>query len=42
MRKRIVPLADIQARNAKPKGRDYKLTDGQGLYLLVTTTGGKL
>lgn len=42
MRKRIVPLADIQVRNAKAKEKDYKLSDGQGLYLLVNTTGGKL
>lgn len=42
MRKRIVPLSDVQARNAKPKEKDYKLSDGQGLYLLVATTGGKL
>ena len=42
MRKRIVPLSDVQAKNAKSKEKDYKLSDGQGLYLLVTTTGGKL
>lgn len=42
MRKRIIPLADVQLRNAKPKEKDYKLSDGQGLYLLVNTTGGKL
>ena len=42
MRKRIVPLSDVQVRNAKPKEKDFKLSDGQGLYLLVTTTGGKL
>jgi integrase len=42
MRKRIVPLSDVQVRNAKSKEKDYKLSDGQGLYLLVTATGGKL
>lgn len=42
MRKRIVPITDIQAKNAKPKEKDYKLSDGQGLYLLVNIKGGKL
>lgn len=42
MPKRIPPLTDIQVSKAKPKERDYKLTDGGGLYLLVTTAGGKL
>lgn len=42
MPKRVTPLSDIQIRNAKPKEADYKLTDGGGLYLLVTSTGGRL
>jgi integrase len=42
MPKRIAPLSDIQVKNTKPKEIDYKLADGGGLYLLVTTTGGKL
>jgi len=42
MPKRILELTDIQVRNAKPKAQQYKLTDGKGLYLLVTPTGGKL
>ncbi len=42
MPKRITPLTDLQARNAKPKEKEYKLSDGGGLYLLVTPTGGKL
>lgn len=42
MPKRIAPLSDIQVRNAKPKDKDVKLFDGQGLFLLVTTAGGKL
>jgi len=40
--KRIVPLSDVKVRNAKPREKDYKLADGGGLYLLVTTTGSKL
>ena len=35
-------LTDSTIRNAKPKDRDYKLSDGEGLYLLVTPAGGKL
>lgn len=35
-------LTDTAIRAAKPKDRDYKLSDGHGLYLLVTKAGGKL
>lgn len=42
MPKRITPLSDVQVRNAKQKAEDYKLMDGFGLFLLVTTSGGKL
>lgn len=42
MPKRIVPLSDIQVRNAKPQTKDVKMFDGQGLFLLVKSTGGKL
>lgn len=42
MPKRVLPLTDLQVKNAKPKEKDYKLTDGGGLYLLVTPSGGKL
>jgi hypothetical protein len=35
-------LKDIQIKTAKPKEKDYKLTDGGGLYLLVTSGGSKL
>ena len=42
MPKRIQPLSDIQVKSAKPKEGDYKLSDGYGLYLLVTPTGGRL
>jgi hypothetical protein len=34
-------LTDIETRKAKPQERPYKLTNGKGLYLLVTPTGGK-
>jgi hypothetical protein len=42
MPKRILPLTDIQVKNAKPKTKEYKLADGGGLYLLITPSGGKL
>ncbi len=34
-------LNDIQCRNAKPKPKPYKLTDGKGLYLEVKPNGVK-
>lgn len=34
-------LTDLQIKTAKPKDKDYKLTDGEGLFLLVATSGGK-
>lgn len=42
MPKRIIPLSDLRVKNAKPKAAGYKLTDGYGLLLLVTPSGGKL
>lgn len=35
-------LTDLTIRKAKPGARAYKLTDGDGLHLLVTPSGGKL
>jgi len=32
-------LTDTAIRNAKPKEKPYKLTDQQGLYLLVNKVG---
>jgi integrase len=37
-----MPLNDLKVRNAKPKEKFYKLTDGDGLYLHVTEKGSKL
>ena len=42
MPKRVLPLTDLQVKTAKPKAKDYKLTDGGGLYLQITPSGGKL
>jgi integrase len=41
MPKMVPPLTQLQIRNAKPKGKPYKLADGGGLYLEVTPAGGK-
>ncbi len=35
-------LTDIQVKNAKPKGKAYKLSDAGGLFLFVAPAGGKL
>lgn len=35
-------LTDTAVRNAKPREKAYKLTDGGSLFLLVTPTGSKL
>jgi integrase len=32
-------LTDVRIRNAKPRGQTYKLSDGAGMYLLVTKDG---
>jgi hypothetical protein len=36
-----VPLTDMKCRNAKPQEKEYKLSDGHGMYLLVHPKGGK-
>lgn len=35
-------LSDTKIRKALPKPRPYRLTDGGGLYVLLTTAGGRL
>ncbi len=37
----IKPLTDTQVKNAKPEAKDYKLSDGGGMYIIVKTTGSK-
>jgi integrase len=39
MPKRILPLTDIQVKNAKAEGKAVKLFDGGGLFLLVEPSG---
>ncbi|OYU33221.1 MAG: hypothetical protein CFE35_21380 [Novosphingobium sp. PASSN1] len=34
-----MPLTETQARNAKPTDRAYKLSDSEGLFLLVQPNG---
>ena len=36
-----MPLTDAKIRNAKPQAKPYKLTDGEGMFLLVHPNGGK-
>ena len=36
-----MPLTVRQIDTAKPADKDYKLTDGQGLYLLVKRSGAR-
>lgn len=36
-----MPLNALKAKQAKPKERDYKISDEKGLYLLVKKTGAK-
>lgn len=36
-----MPLTDIKVKNAKPTDKQYKLTDGEGMYLLIHPNGGK-
>ena len=34
-------LTDVKVRNAKPEEKQFKLTVGDGMYLLITPSGGK-
>jgi len=42
MPKRIMPLTDVKIAKAKPQKKPQTMFDGDGLYLLITPTGGKL
>jgi hypothetical protein len=37
-----MPLSDIQVRNLKPREKAYKVSDFEGLFVLVKTNGSKL
>lgn len=36
-----MPLTDTTVRMAKPRSTNYKLADGQGLYLQVSPNGSR-
>jgi hypothetical protein len=36
-----MPLTEMKIRNAKPQAKPYKLSDGEGMFLLVHPNGGK-
>ncbi|KES19219.1 Integrase [Gilliamella apicola SCGC AB-598-B02] len=42
MAKIIKPLNDTQIKSAKPKEKDFTLSDGNGLYLLIKSNGSKI
>jgi len=35
-------LTNIQVKNAKPRDKDYKMSDGNNLFLYLTTAGSKI
>ncbi|THG83900.1 DUF4102 domain-containing protein [Pseudomonas sp. A-1] len=41
MARTVTPLTDPKCEAAKPRAKDYKLFDGQGLFLLVKASGVK-
>ena len=41
MPRKVKPLTNTAIANAKPKKKQFRLTDGDGLYLLVMPSGGK-
>lgn len=38
----VKPLTDTEIRKAKPKDKEYKLSDGNGLFLLIRKSGNKM
>lgn len=38
----VKPLSVTECNNAKPKEKEYSLSDGLGLFLLVRATGAKI
>lgn len=37
-----MPLTEVVVKTAESRGKPYKLTDSQGLYLLIKPNGSKL
>ncbi|GJL44755.1 hypothetical protein TUM17580_08140 [Citrobacter farmeri] len=42
MARKTKPLTDTEIKAAKPKDADYQLYDGDGLTLLIKSSGSKL
>ncbi|MDP8101481.1 tyrosine-type recombinase/integrase [Phocoenobacter atlanticus] len=42
MAKSIIPLNDTKIKNAKPQEKEYRLSDGYNLFLIVKPNGAKL
>ena len=42
MSRMTTPLSDTEIKKSKIKEKDYKLSDGKGLYLTIKSTGSKL
>ena len=42
MARTVVPLTDSKIKNSKSDDKDYSITDGQGLQLLIKKNGSKL
>lgn len=42
MSKQVVPLTDTKVKNIKPSDKQQRLSDGDGLYMIIKTTGSKL
>jgi integrase len=41
MPRKVPPLTDIKIKNAKPKAKPYRLSDGDGMYLEVQPSGSR-
>lgn len=37
----VMSLTDTQVKNAKPRDKEYKLTDGMGMFLHIPPKGCK-
>jgi hypothetical protein len=42
MPKTVKPLTDTEIKNSKLKDKDYKLSDGQGLYFVIKKNNSKI
>lgn len=42
MARKTKPLTDTEIKAAKPQDKDYQLYDGDGLTLLIKSSGSKL